>query len=667
MNPLIPVLRASGAPNTPPVTGLVHAYNPGRIGAFFNGYNLYPFINLVKGGLFQHPTGGITGTGDEWPIIPAGGSIDYLIMATLNPNGGYFPPGAYKIKSTSGLTLTPPGGTGVTASSGPAVGLVTFTFTDPGFPAIGTVALVIHISNSTGGTLTLTDLVCCLASEEALLTSGEIFKPDFLATHAGASVLRVKDWMFQDELWYNLNRKVFADYGLQSETKPSFVTNNLGQGIAIPFSIMIKLCKKIGADCWLTLPSSGGTFWTWAVDGTITAVDRAPYGDFPKAHRFANGTKVGLPGFSYSGPLATALAPIQSLHDHAPYFVVNSTTNTFQVSLTLGGTPIVPSSGLPLTDIGATGFQTWVACDTWNRYTDLWAPMIQKCHDTDSTVRLWIEYGNEVWNGGYFNTPYCQFIDFLNSGSTDFATILGDGYAYASMKAWATAEAIYTPSSITRVFGMFTAGVTAKPLNNYIDPGIIHAGWTIGQILASTPTRSMCVLAPYMSPDINGHTFSNVTPEYLYQINGNSLTFSDSFWHSLFEGAPYPTGIGFQAAEVWMAQCKADRDAHAPGVPFSMYEWGHQVAFGGGGTAVLTDDQKLQVYTSFKGYIDGPGGLALYQEGYSRLSLPFAVAHIAHYWSAGGYTPVPGGGGLQYWGLQNTPIDTPRSAWFRSL
>lgn len=653
-----------------PSSGNVHAYNVSRFGGFFDGRNLYPFLNFCKiGGGWQFPSGTITYDADNWPTLAAGASTRFLVIATLNPDGGNFPSGDYKYKSTSnGLTMTPVSSAGVSAIVAGAAGLATFTFTDPGHPSIGSTIIAIDLWNQTGSPIVMTDLVCVRTDEESLLTNGEIFRPDFLAPMAGASVLRMKDWQFQDELWENLNRKTFADLGSQNESKPTYAAHGLGESGATPLSIMVKLCKKIGADCWLTLPYGGNNcFWTRDADGTIHSIERAPFGDFPRPHRLSNGTQVGICGFDFDGVTGPAIAPILSTVRGPAYYVVNATANTFQVSLSIGGAAIAPTTPANLTSIDQTGFSTWQAITNNSPETVLWPQMIQKCFDTDPTVRLWIEWGSEVWNN-YANTAYATHVGYRQAGVYDNTQVgsigLGIGHSYLSMLAWKTAEVIYPASNITRVFGQFTASPITKLLNNYVDPGLITTGQTLGQIMAATASRSAYACAPYMTQDLDGFAFGNFSATHAYAINGNSLTFSDAFWHATFEGAAYPGGFGILAGETWMAQCKAQRDAQAPGVPLVFYEWGHQVVMNGG-DGTLTDAQKIGVFNSFKSYIDGAGGLALYQEGYARLAAAFGVARIAHYSSVGGYNP--GAGGMQYWGLQNTSVDTPRSTWFRTL
>ena len=672
MNPLLRSLRTASASGA---SGSMHAYNLGRFGYYLGQY---PFINRIKssGGFTNNPAG-VTFDADGWPTLPANSSIQVNVAFVMSDNTGWFPPGNYKVVSTDGVRVQVPDSPGVTLNGTTGgLGLTTFTFTEVPDYTWSNVYIRITVSNATAAPIAMTNLSMHLVAHDARLAAGEVFDPDWLTAHAGARILRNQDWIGSDDANTTYAHvKAFSDFGSQNESKAYY-----GVGLT-PMSIHVKAAKAVGADLWIQLPTGANFTWfDWAADGVMTSMMQQPSGYFAAApHRYPEGTALGMP--TNNDP-PVQLAPLQKvgwLTAPVLYYVHVIDATHFTVSTTPGGAVIVPTNGA--TNVVAAGYNaTWTPYTNHDRETDMWRPMIQACFNADPSVRLWVEYSNEVWNPGYVQTGYCQWVDAYHSGQYYPATMfsgsgnggLAYGYAWACLRAWKLAESIYPPASITRLFAQFTAGSTAKPLTIIDTTGALALGQSIGQIMQSTAARSAFAVAPYLTPTSNdGYSFGGFNAPKIYQENGNTSVIPDSYWTACFEGkTSAANGVGIIAAVDWMTACRAQVDAYAPSVDMVCYEWGQQNVSSGwvswNGAPDISVANALAIARSFDAWLNGPGGLALYKNGYARTLAPFRVKQICHYWNLGayGYSETF----MQMWQLQIKPlVDTPRSAWFRSI
>jgi hypothetical protein len=76
---------------------------------------------------------------------------------------------------------------------------------------------------------------------------GDVFTPDFLATVAGASVLRFMDWNQTNDADPALNTPI-------TSWTPATVASY--SKVAMPIEVTAELCNTVGSDCWFPLPST---------------------------------------------------------------------------------------------------------------------------------------------------------------------------------------------------------------------------------------------------------------------------------------------------------------------------------------------------------------------------------------------------------------------------
>lgn len=693
----------------PPSTDFVHGYN---LPPYQYYRATYPFINLLKNSDNWNGTPGPV-NGDEWlTAIPISQTARTSIIALMDPNLGSAPLGSYVWKSASAaannVTLAVTSSTGITQTS-TGVGSCTFDITHPGAGNWNNLTLEVRATAGGGATGVLTDGYVCLASEEALLLSGEIFKPSFLASLTNASALRFMDWLGMNlgPSGDGTDLRYFSQYGSQNESKRTWTMGPDGYP-RIPQSACIKLAKKVGAIAVMNVPFGDGAlcFTTSVSTSTITTVTRATF----DALAFSSNPTAG----ATSGTLATAWAyPTGSYKLHFNYsggneeyygtltngstsvtwgtaLVHNSTsasvptprahgfTNgqrvvhySFAVSTPSGLAPLVQdtvyfvvnkstyqfqvaltSGGSPVTltagadsVMGDISFSRIATLDI-DPYNDLYLPTVQAWYATDSSVKVASEISNETWNGGF--QQYRTALSLFGQ-IADGTPQNHHGHAYAQSLLWDAMEATYPANKI--VLAMPTqngllAGAGRLTYTISVGP---HTGATTGSRMTAKGADGWLMVAPYIDL-VNASNTHNPPISTIYSENGNSTAIPDSYWDTCFN-----RGITALVPNVAFNNTVL---GNIPGCSIVCYEWGHQYHFQGSDANAVAIGQNLATY------LDGTPGQAMYQRAWSATITAQPMLRVMHYWGAGGYSAKSNI--VELWSISGDSNPTPRSQWFQS-
>lgn len=206
-----------------------------------------PFLNVMKTarpwvghlpgrwGGWEHAdlaANGYLDTGG-WPkaIPPELTGISTLILTDLPEEAGlvagryvltYAGNGALRIEGSAAVADASPGRILFDYSPGIGAVLLTITATDPGNP--------------------VRDIVVVREDRAALLASGAIFNPDWLARIRGVRGLRFMDWMAT-------NNSTLAQ--MADRPRPADYTY---ARIGVPMEILVALANELDADPWFTIP-----------------------------------------------------------------------------------------------------------------------------------------------------------------------------------------------------------------------------------------------------------------------------------------------------------------------------------------------------------------------------------------------------------------------------
>jgi len=603
-----------------------HAYNAGRFGYY---QSTYPFINLRLSGssYLGNSCSGFTvtpGTLDArgWPTALApGNSVVFALCFSLDAVNGYFPPGNYVIKSTSSATLAIRNSDGTTSKGISAhsdgVGSATFTASAMSAGTWDQLSMYVVATNNTGAPIAITDLYVCLASEEASLLAGEIFKTDWLSLYTGARVVRFLDWLGMNAGWSDMAMAISDMHN--DEGRVSYA-GFADAGMPVPISICMKAAKKIGAEPHLCVPSGFGPA-AFYLDVTSNKVHHC-YPDLTDITQhaplhLANGMQMMIADIS--GSLAGgAAAPLAG---NTVYYVVNydSVNNDYQLALTQGGAAIdftnggnqgpVETGNAVIAPVGGTGFDP---------YTNFFLPFAQACYAADPNATVHVEWTNEYWNVG----PYKQSTLTLTHSSYWAVGGVANpsaGAAKPILKLWKAFKATYPANQLK----LLIANQAVAPDNSwggvwdYVDSaGDITLGQTVAQIMNANPTQYMYAFAPYGYMDYNdgfytGTDFNSAAmqPDFVYANNGNSFaSIPDSYWES--------------ASQIALAECQkativsvAKAKAKAPLIQCTTYEWG--IAYG---TTWLfnTHTGGVLVSNAYRTWVNGPKGKAMYQQMFAQ-------------------------------------------------
>jgi hypothetical protein len=635
-----------GADPGPPASK--HAYVLGKL-SYFDGN--YPFIDRVKSGAgFNAGSGTRVFNAKGWlASLGPGAHAQMLVVA----GASWFPPGDYRLVSTSAATLSVSPSPGI-AKIVNGVGLCTFTVSDLGdADSWQTFNLYLNCVNSTGSNIAVADLKCHLVSNQVLVDAGEIFEPDYLRGLQGAKALRFAEWLGQnfpggnpvDGLWK------FSDYGLQNEDKTSYLPIAGSGGPCI--SIFMKLCKKIGARPWVNIGNAGNVALC-----TYTASDNRlrPTAWLAGRNRFADG--VGLRLATPSNPVAFT-APFNP--QATTYHVVNRDSGSFQLSATIGGSPVtIAATDL---DIAGMNFAEWAQVTDLDEHNDMFLPFARACFDADPEAHPLVEYSNEVWNSGYGIYPYNYYI---NSGVRLGSGHASTGYLWQALKCFKAFEQVYPPSQVGRVVAWFTgilqgylAMTGAGQGLNFRDPGVFDNTKTFGQILLQAPERCYYAVAPYINLDDGaGHSGPGAyTAATAYAANGNSTSYSDAFWDSQFERS---IAYNVDHKQAGMTAIRASLARYLPGVRLCFYEWGQQAFWG----SLPADAKWKTTAESLSAYLESKAGRDMYERAWARNIAPYNLDFVNFYDSEG--SRAHSATSFSHWGIRNQNTDNPASLWFRT-
>lgn len=609
-------------------------------GGFSYYASVYPFINLIKScGERFNPINGAVRTTDGWLTgIANGDSYSFGCILALNPYSGKAPPGNYVFKSTSTCTLSVTAGTGI-SNIVPGAGSCTFTIVDLGAGNWGSFQLRPTVTNPGGGAKNFTDGYVCLASEEASLLSGEIFKADYLNDMRRASSIRFMDWLGTN----NNPFSTISEYGSQNLSKFTYALNNNGFGDPVPFGVCAELCKKLGCKFWLTIPPATKSR-LWNYDATTDIFTSCNWQDFAQIepHQFSNNERVMF----NAGGTTSVIAPFAM---NTIYFVKVLSSTTYQLALTSGGAAVPLSTSTNLDPISANFMRLGSLDGDLVGFSTSIANAIKA---TYPAVSFYAEDGNEGWNGAFtqyhWNSSAGSWLAQGNATSPNASL----GYAYTCLSVWKGVEASVGTGNTVRVFSHQTASFSSG-MWDYVDPGIYSPGQTISQILAvGVLTRSTYAIAPYVIA--NNGTIDRPNPTQIYTDNGNTETIPDSYWATCFTR-------GISPAVGWVTTSRDGARAKVASIPITCYEYNIDWFWQG------SDVHGAAIATSMLTWLDGPGGLALFQAMQAAIITAPGVALVNQYFSSGGY--ASNNNQMIQWGLKGYSglPDTPRSAYYQAL
>jgi hypothetical protein len=265
---------------------------------------------------------------------------------------------------------------------------------------------------------------------EAQVRAGELFDPDFLASLAGVKVLRFMEWN-------RTNGLVNTSYPLQPTVQPDDLPTEATcyWGARVPPSVWARLCAKLGADMWATVPYGGDPF-TYGVNpasGRITTAAPSRWSE-------------GQPIVFYANQPPAPLAP------NTVYFARDHAGNSFRVyRAATGGAPIDLSGGAAGNAL-VSGIRDM-------------APVYEAIARQIAGVAAFqgkvdVEYSNENWNAGFAHYLWLEGVAGVGLASVDDAGqaskntihVAACAAAQQSLKAWQVFESVLGRSRVIRTF-----------------------------------------------------------------------------------------------------------------------------------------------------------------------------------------------------------------------
>ncbi len=320
-------------------------------------------------------------------------------------------------------------------------------------------------------------------------------------------------------------------------------------------------------------------------------------------HQLVNGDLVLID--YYTSPLV-GCAPLAR---QTPYYVINATTNDYQLSLTPGGSAI-DITGVGTTP-GGTDYAT-IGIAAPDAYNDLYKPFMAACYAEYPGATIHVTWTNEFWNTGYIHFGVCRTNASYQATGGYFN--FGSAAAYNLLRVWKAAEQYYPANKVNIVFDNQAAfpGNAFSGVWDYVDTTGVYgaAGQTVSQIYTARPTRAFYSFAPYAYLDFTNGDYNSagMQPDYVYANNGNSFTIPDSYWDGLFANG-LTEAVNQTSGSIAYARAKV------PGVKCTTYEWG--LAFT---TNLFANTHTGGVLTiaSLKTYLDGAKGATLYQNLFTQ-------------------------------------------------
>lgn len=472
-------------------------------------------------------------------------------------------------------------GTGLTSITRDTNHRVTFTVAD------GTKAFGITIVNLGNPDVVIhrQNAVVCRAEYESLYDAGKLFQPEFLADSQHYDHLR-----FLDCLSVNGTDIVDVASLTTMETGPNSVAS-------WPIEYAIIACKELGADPWINLPlPAAGDMYAWVpyagnrlrlvkniYDGANVAacpsVDAFPWSEGDVVYFFSDEVpdvfKLGASPFTPTGWNASSESRC------FPMYVRNVSGATFQVSLTPEGS---------ILEFDYTfDFDYWPdykgpedAYDVrWHldivRYHPI-QPIFEAYADRIHAVwpdcpRLFIEAGNETWNGGYpfsIGMNWAGIVGY-NKGTGGYKCRWDEtvpfGLAYATRMAMQAFLRKFDASQLAPVLNIQagTGGMDATGFY-HVDTSIFNDGKNILEQVRDWGGELSG--APYAHLQNPSSPYQNYTLQSLLDADAPN-TYSDSFFAPAVETSLRRT-YDYALDTFYPALI----DDSAPGLPMSCYELG---------------------------------------------------------------------------------------------
>jgi hypothetical protein len=644
---------------------LIHSYNTAK---FSYWYSSYPFINiskLVDGGWWGNKQNGqpFTVDADAFPtnIDPGDWAITNPVFA-LDDNHGYFPPGDYEV------TCVPPTAyVAVTNTSGqpgpyltnivPGYGRATFTALDAGTSGWSNFSLSLRFGNDTGGTIHLTNVVCCKVSERSLLDAGQITRPAWRAAYQGCNTIRFFDWE-------GLNAEIGDYYRWFSDIRNTESRHGYWAGGSMylgpcPVVVMAKVALEVGAKAvHINLPI-GDRYNRFKIDltaGTVAMLAQTAMNNYDKPPPDGTGhgaDDVAAPPTPHGlkenervwidGPLTN----ITTIHSQTIYYVHVVDALHFQLRLTSGGAIIVftesnNGSGwsIPVNiATPATLNYPFIGSLDINPVADYYTPYAQAWKDAAPGLTYYVTSANEHWN---YQVPQSWDPGLGSHIAAGLTNARGAAQGWLMLQCWKAFEAVFPAGQVIRM----VENQSSYPQNSwsgfwdYVDPGFITAGQTVSQILAATLSRSRYSHAPYFYFD---KVYQSATGDVIWPDSAWNAGYTDGMVPDSYYDSQIKPGMDFVQYQMQVSHDFAQ--SKVPGLQMCSYECGMCASFGFSQHSNHGYQFKFDVIEHFKNWLDGPGGAAMYSQ-MIQLFKNFGFTTMTHL--TGPYGRVENWSGGQY-------------------
>lgn len=604
------------------------------------------WLNLVKRSDRWQNVSGATVRTDGWlqNLAPGGTALFYTHL-DQSPTYGYIPPGNYIAKTSQGVTMQFIGSavTNGVISTSRATCTVPAVSWPPGHYSFG-----LQITNNTGSTIPLfNSLVICKATDENAVDTGQIWRPETIASLGNAAVIRTMvptapnlgdgDSTDRDNPWV----------GVATLAHRSFV-----EKYHVSYDAAAKLAVEAGGkDLWMSLPYCNDNL-KYELDAVNNRVYPLRTAGHVTAGRFDHGWPEGTQVcFPVDGAWFT---PDTGLIGDTFLYVRNPTAQGFQLSTTLAG-------AIDVTIAQTTGVNTPYSYLTFSRVPtetqilDHYRTIAQLVKANCGNARVYVELGNEPWNTNFtqfqfLRGMYSRLAGAYSTGSVTGRT--GGGNAYMSLLAWRAFLEYFPRNRLIFILNGQVAwfdllGGTGG-MFDYVDPGHVATGRAVKDIVDEY------ALAPYCNV-YNPATGGIYT--YPELVAANAAGWSDAQWTNAFVSGNTLT------LRPWMTQSVDGAKAKNPTIRATTYETNQHMFYDIG---PMTPEGRALTQRSQQ-YCTTSASTPMWQDHYQRIHQDYGCSLYNQFTNVGGWYDVrfvtPG------WGLksQSDAANNAHSAWFNQL
>lgn len=476
------------------------AVNISGVARYHPGQN---FMNVLldAGETWRQPDGGgnppnsayVSAMG--WPTdIPAGQAVAILFKGDMSPDDGWFEPGDYEAACAGNPALTVRirrggfAGTIVGSSTG---GIAEFTEVAPsggGTWADGVHYWVYELYNGTGSPQSVppgrTSMTIIHTNNLAAWAAGEIWDPDLIAdlsAAGGECYLRFMD----------TSGGIFG-LGDSINNMAASIGDYVGFGNWPP-EMCADLAKKIGCGAHYCMPFTMD-YLHWESNSTTNTFQLIDgNGDYVDG-LYQDDDEITLTVREERHPAFSGM-------DNGRYFVVNATSTNFQVSTTLGGSPVDVTADYTGPDYIRRTTRIYDQVPVWDECISRFAAHYPACP----------EFIPECFNEGSFSSSFISWgfvhsvLPWLMLGIRVNAYNMWQA-SYCKMFAilWELSETYYSSSVVKKVLHSFTAG------SSIMDDGatyVLTSGPWTGERVGDVAQR---VALNLYTPQVNYPQFADV-------------------------------------------------------------------------------------------------------------------------------------------------------------